>query len=169
MPARRFLSLSRSCLEFNLKGIEFRFCKGKYVLLWYETLIYINNCGCPFVRPFVRSFVCPLVPPFIRPLWPQISHFRPPISSHRPLAISGQTKVPLCSTGLCPVWGRCPASPHCNLQSWQVAQGQYVVSDTRCPALHDCELVWEEAGQRPWRGRSPVDQRGTFVLPAIRG
>ena len=22
----------------------------------------------------------------------------------------------------------------------QVAQGQYVVSDTRCPALHDCEL-----------------------------
>ena len=23
----------------------------------------------------------------------------------------------------------------------QVAQGQYVVSDTRCPALHDCEFV----------------------------
>ena len=22
----------------------------------------------------------------------------------------------------------------------QVAQGQYVVSDTRCPALHDCEF-----------------------------
>ena len=22
----------------------------------------------------------------------------------------------------------------------QVAPGQYVVSDTRCPALHDCEL-----------------------------
>ena len=23
----------------------------------------------------------------------------------------------------------------------QVAQGQYVVSDTRCPAKHDCEFV----------------------------
>ena len=22
----------------------------------------------------------------------------------------------------------------------QVAQGQYVISDARCPALHDCEL-----------------------------
>ena len=22
----------------------------------------------------------------------------------------------------------------------QVAQGQYVVSDTRCPALHDCDI-----------------------------
>ena len=26
------------------------------------------------------------------------------------------------------------------LKSEQVAQGQYVVSDIRCPALHDCEL-----------------------------
>ena len=26
-------------------------------------------------------------------------------------------------------------------QEEQVAQGQYVVSDTRCPALHDCEIV----------------------------
>ena len=50
----------------------------------------------------------------------------------------------------------------------QVAQGQYVVSDTRCPALHDCELEREEAGQRPQRGRSPVEHRGTFVHSFIR-
>ena len=30
----------------------------------------------------------------------------------------------------------------------QVAQGRYVVSDDRCPALNDCKLEWEEAGQR---------------------
>ena len=45
----------------------------------------------------------------------------------------------------------------------QVAQGQYVVSDTRCPALHGCESEWEEAGQRPRRGQSPVEQ-GDFCL-----
>ena len=27
-----------------------------------------------------------------------------------------------------------------DLRPEQVAQGQYVVSDTRCPALHDCEM-----------------------------
>ena len=48
----------------------------------------------------------------------------------------------------------------------QVAQGQYVVSDTRCPALSDCESEGGEAGQRPRRGRSPVEHRGTFVRPA---
>ena len=40
-----------------------------------------------------------------------------------------------------------------------------MVSDTCCPALHDCELVCEEAGQRPRRGRTPVEHRGTFVCP----
>ena len=37
--------------------------------------------------------------------------------------------------------------PYLSLEGWyvwyneeQVAQGQYVVSDTRCPALHDCEV-----------------------------
>ena len=49
----------------------------------------------------------------------------------------------------------------------QVAQGQYVVSDTRCPALHNCELDWGEAGQRPRRGQSPVEHRGTFVCAFI--
>ena len=46
----------------------------------------------------------------------------------------------------------------------QVAQGQYVVSDTRCPALSDCELEWEGAGQRPRRGRSPVEHRGILFI-----
>ena len=39
----------------------------------------------------------------------------------------------------------------------QVAQGQYVVSDTRCPL---CII-----GQRPARGLSPLEHRGTFVHP----
>ena len=29
-----------------------------------------------------------------------------------------------------------------NTVNQQVPQGQYVVSDTRCPALHDCDLEW---------------------------
>ena len=29
---------------------------------------------------------------------------------------------------------------------WPVAQGQYVVSGTRCPALHGSESEWEEVG-----------------------
>ena len=47
----------------------------------------------------------------------------------------------------------------------QVAQEQYVVSDTRCPALSDCESEWGEAGQQLQREQSPVVQRGTFVRP----
>ena len=50
----------------------------------------------------------------------------------------------------------------------QVAQGQYVVSDTRCPALHDFELEWEEAGQRPQRGRCPVEHRGIYAELDLR-
>ena len=49
-----------------------------------------------------------------------------------------------------------------------VAQGQYVVSDTRCPALSNCESEGGEAGQRPRRGQSPVEHRGTFVRPGWR-
>ena len=48
----------------------------------------------------------------------------------------------------------------------QVALGQYVVSDTRCPAVHDCEFESGKAGQQPQRGQSPVEHRGTFVCPA---
>ena len=39
-----------------------------------------------------------------------------------------------------------------------VAQGQYMVSDTRCPALYVCEYRWWLAGQRPRRGWCPVEQ-----------
>ena len=42
-----------------------------------------------------------------------------------------------------------------------------MVSDTRCPALHDCEFEQGEAGQRLRRGRSPVEHRGTFVCSFI--
>ena len=58
-------------------------------------------------------------------------------------------------------------SPWCEGAATQpVAQRQYVVSDSLCPALHDCEFWWEEAGQGPWRGLSPVEHRGTFVHPS---
>ena len=46
-----------------------------------------------------------------------------------------------------------------------------MVSDTRCPALSDCELAGGEAGQRPRRGQSPVEHFHSvehfrsFVLP----
>ena len=49
-----------------------------------------------------------------------------------------------------------------NIKLGQI-HGQYVVSDTHCPALHDYELVCKEAGQRPRRGRSPVEH-GNFHL-----
>ena len=52
-----------------------------------------------------------------------------------------------------------------NIKLGQI-HGQYVVSDTHCPALHDYELVCEEAGQRPQRGQSPVEHGdfGSFDL-----
>ena len=34
-----------------------------------------------------------------------------------------QTKVPLCSAGLCPLWGRCPASPLSKKLSSKTRQG----------------------------------------------
>ena len=49
----------------------------------------------------------------------------------------------------------------------QVAQGRYVDSDTRCPALHGCNSEQEKAGQRPRRRQSPVEPRGTFVCPSV--
>ena len=42
-----------------------------------------------------------------------------------------QTKVPLCSTGLRPLWGRCPASSHSASQPFKA--GQRVSLTTYCP------------------------------------
>ena len=48
-----------------------------------------------------------------------------------------------------------------------------MVSDTRCPALHDCEMEREEAGQRPQRRGSRVEHRETcssfhpFIRPSV--
>ena len=55
---------------------------------------------------------------------------QPSIASH-PLLQAGRTKVPLCSTGLRPLRGRCPASPHSNSQSLKA--GQQVSLTTYCP------------------------------------
>ena len=59
----------------------------------------------------------------------------------------------------------------------QVAQASYghlhltqeknVVSNTHCSALHDCELEWDEAGQLPQRGLSPVEHKGTSMRPSV--
>ena len=43
-----------------------------------------------------------------------------------------------------------------------------MVSDTRCPALYVCDCKWWLAGQRPRRGRCPVEHRGTLVRLSIR-
>ena len=43
---------------------------------------------------------------------------QPSIASHQ-LFHKRRTKVPLCSSGLRPLWGHCPVSPHCNSQSKQ--------------------------------------------------
>ena len=50
----------------------------------------------------------------------------------------------------------------------QVAYGLYVVSDSRCPALHECEFDKKGAGQQPRRGQSPVEHMVTFVCPPIQ-
>ena len=47
--------------------------------------------------------------------------------------MDGQTKVPLCSTGLHPLWGHCPASSHYNSQSCKA--GQRVSLTTYCDLL----------------------------------
>ena len=49
------------------------------------------------------------------------------------LSQTGQTKVPLCSTGLHLLWGRCLASFHTNLQSRKA--GQQVLLTTYSPWL----------------------------------
>ena len=40
-----------------------------------------------------------------------------------------------------------------------------MVSDTRYPALCDCEYEWGEAGQQPQRGLSPVEHGGFLFVP----
>ena len=51
----------------------------------------------------------------------------------------------------------------------QVAQGQYVVSDTRCPALHGCESEWGEQGSGPERDKVLQNTGGlSFICPSVR-
>ena len=80
------------------------------------------------------------------------------------------------SIGYRPLLRRCPkgqkhgnpvANSLAGVVMHQVAQGQYVVSDPRCPALLDCELESEEAGQRLGRGLNPVEHRGTFLCLSV--
>ena len=99
----------------------------------------------PEIWPFrleiypLKPEICPLklpidIPrPYISLLRPQFRFLKafsqPTIASH-PLFQAGRTKVPLCSTGLRPLWGRCPASPHSNSQSRKA--GQWVSLTTYC-------------------------------------
>ena len=49
---------------------------------------------------------------------------------------TGRKKVPLCSTGLRLLWGRCPATPHTKSQSCKA--GQQVLLTTYCPWATCC-------------------------------
>ena len=90
------------------------------------------------------------------------------IASHQ-LFHQGRTKVPLCSAGLCPLRGRCPASPHSNSQSGKA--GQRVSLTTYCPwatcfFFFFVSSFWAAAP----KGRCPVGHRGEFpyVHPYVR-
>ena len=61
------------------------------------------------------------------------------IASHQ-CCQAGRMKVPLCSTGLCPLRGRCPASPHSNSQSLKA--GQRASLTTYCPWATCCSFVY---------------------------
>ena len=58
--------------------------------------------------------------------------------------MDGRTKVLLCSMGLCPLWGRCPASSHFNLQPCKA--GQRVSLTKYCPwaTCSLCHSYWGE-------------------------
>ena len=47
------------------------------------------------------------------------------------------------------------------MEKEQATQGQYVVSDTRCPTLHDCEFEVGEARQRSCR------TQGASICPSV--
>ena len=99
-------------------------------------------------RPDLRPERLDLRPerPDLRPERPDWGSERPDLRSQRPdlrpegpdegggqtnEQTNGRTKVPLCSTGLCPLWGRCPASPPFNSQSLKAAKR--VSLTTYCP------------------------------------
>ena len=93
-----------------------------------------------FVRSFVRSSICPSPPGLrgqIQGLRGQISGLRGPggadgwTDGRTDGRTNARTKVPLCSTGLRPLRGRCPASSHSNSQSCKA--GQRVSLTTYCP------------------------------------
>ena len=106
---------------------------------------------CP-LRPEIcplRSEISPLRPSqaFCLPFQPERADFRPESLDFRPertdfrperawgrqtdRQTNGRTKVPLCSTGHCSLWGSCPASHHSNSQSGKA--GQLVSLTTYCP------------------------------------
>ena len=70
---------------------------------------------------FIRSSVHPSVPPFELPrleLGPQRPDLGPQsMDAQTDERMEGQ-KFPLCSTGLCPLWGRCPASTQNHLNKY---------------------------------------------------
>ena len=88
------------------------------------------------LKPQISPFKLPIgiLRPYISLLRTQfrlLNAFSQPFIASHPLLQVGQTKVPLCSTGLCPLRGRCPASPHSNSQSLKA--GQRVLLTTYCP------------------------------------
>ena len=81
--------------------------------------------------------------PQIQGMRGQISGLRGQISGPRgpggDWRMDGRTKVPLCSTGLRPLWGRCPATSHSDSQPCKA--GQRVSLTTYCPWA-TCLWIW---------------------------
>ena len=90
------------------------------------TFVCRSFCHSP-PRP-LRPVICPIRPE-IYPTRPEIYPLRPEIEQN-----DGQMMVPLCSTGLCPLWGCCPASSHSNLQSCNA--GRWVSLTTYSPPVY---------------------------------
>ena len=61
-----------------------------------------------------------------------------------------RAEIPLCSTGHCPLWGRCPANHHLHSQTYKA--GQWVSLTTYCPWATGLEM------RKAWRDRPFVDQ-----------
>ena len=76
----------------------------------------------------------------LRPQFRLLNAFSQPSKASHSLLQVGRTKVPVCSTGLRPLWGRCPASPHSNSQSLKA--GQRVSLTTYCPWATCLACFW---------------------------
>ena len=114
-------------------------------------------------RPQTRPLRLEIIPlrPLSNPPRLQIIHLRPQSSPHR-------TKKTLCSTGLCPLWGRCrcPASLHSNSQSYKA--GQTLIADHILPP-QACRQASNQPSQasNQQKNRSPKGNMWSAIPVAL--